>query len=179
MLTLHQRRLDYELDSLRLLKAKAPDKILEIRHIDDRKLLLSVTDMQAFAAKPGEDWRANIVENHLVTISFPRYYPAVPSEVFLEKPVFHPNVDPASGFVCLWDKHHVANTASIALAKLASVLAWRLMNATTPHVMQPEALAWYQSSDEARAALPLTKSPWITTQVPEETLQRPLRRRLS
>jgi ubiquitin-protein ligase len=179
MLTSHQRRLSFEQGCLQILMAEYPDKVHEISCIDDRKFLVSVSGMHALSGKPGEDWQTYVVESHVITISFPRYYPAVPSEVFLEKPIFHPNVDPVNGFVCLWDNHRVTNTVRTALAKLASVLAWRLVNTTVPHIMQPDALAWYQSSDKVRASLPLTKSPWIATHVPEEIPQRPLRRRLS
>lgn len=178
MLTSHQRRLDYEQNCLQLLMAENPEKFQEIKRIDDRSWLLHLNKIPALSHNPGENWQATITESHLVTLFFPRYYPAVSSEVFLTKPVFHPNVDPVNGFVCLWEKHRVANTALSALAKLASVLAWRLVNTATPHIMQPDALAWYQSSDEIRVRLPLSKDPWIT-HMPEDTHQRPLRRRLS
>jgi ubiquitin-protein ligase len=179
MLTSHQRRLGYEQDCLQQFMLESPNKLLGIQRIDDSKLLLSIAKMPALSSNPGEDWQANIAENHLVTLSFPRYYPAVPSEVFLAKPIFHPNVDPVNGFVCLWEKHRVANTVRNTLAKLAAVLAWRLMNTAAPHLMQLDALTWYQSSNEIQAKLPLSKYPWIATEMPEEMNQRPRRRRLS
>jgi ubiquitin-protein ligase len=159
--------------------AEAPDRLHDIKRIHDRSFLLSVSKMPALAAQPDESWQASIEDTHEVTLSFPRYYPAAPSEVFLSKPVFHPNIDPVNGFVCLWDKHRVATTAREALAKLASVLAWRLMNADAPHLMQPDALAWYNSSPAVQTKLPLCQTPWISTQLPLESSQRPLRRRLS
>lgn len=178
-LTSYQRRLDYERDCLQQLMLEAPEKLHEIRRIDDGKFLLSIADMPALSAQPAEEWQANIVKSHRVIISFPRYYPSVPSEVFLASPVFHPNIDPINGFVCLWEKHRVANTVRNSLAKLAAVLAWRLVNTAAPHVMQPDALAWYQNSDEIQNKLPLSKCPWIETQTSEEINRQPLRRRLS
>jgi ubiquitin-protein ligase len=179
MRTSYERRLTYEWDCLQQLMTEAPDKLCQARRIDDHAFLLSVAMMPALSAQPGQDWQPNIKDNHQITLSFPRYYPAVPSEIFLSEPVFHPNVDAVNGFVCLWDKHRVANTARHALAKLASVLAWRLLNADAPHLMQPSALDWYHNSPDAKASLPLNQHPWILTSLMGEDDQRPRRWRLS
>lgn len=179
MLTPYERRLVYEWDCLQQLMVEMPDKLCEARRIDDHTFLLSVAQMPALSMQPDEDWQPNIRDSHQITLSCPRYYPAVPSEIFLSEPAFHPNVDAVNGFVCLWDKHRVANTVRQALAKLASVLAWRLMNADAPHLMQPSALSWYRSSPEAQAKLPLNKHPWVVTSFTAEDDQRTRRRRLS
>ena len=81
-----------------------------------------------------------IVTVHAVRIDFPVHFPAVPMEMFLAAPVFHPNVHPETGFVCLWDRHRVNNTVEHALHKLASMLAGELRNTTALHVMQPAAV---------------------------------------
>ena len=47
---------------------------------------------------------------HRLRIVFPRYYPSMPVEVYLDEPVFHPNVHPDTGFVCLWVKHRIQTT---------------------------------------------------------------------
>lgn len=77
---------------------------------------------------------------HDLRIEFPVHFPAVPMEMYLRVPVFHPNVHPETGFACLWDRHRVSNSVEQALHKLVAMLAGTLCNADAPHVMQPEAL---------------------------------------
>jgi ubiquitin-protein ligase len=78
--------------------------------------------------------------SHEVAFRFPSYYPSVPIEAFLVKPVFHPNVHPENGFVCLWDKFSSGDTIVEAIVKLQKVITWELWNGRDNHVMQPEAL---------------------------------------
>ena len=84
-----------------------------------------------------------LLENasHSVAFRYPSYYPSVPIEAFLGKPVFHPNVHPENGFVCLWDRFSSGDTIVEALSKLQKVITWELRNDRTEHVMQPDALA--------------------------------------
>lgn len=82
---------------------------------------------------------AHPISEHSTRVEFPVHFPAVPMEMFLETPVFHPNVHPETGFVCLWDRHRVSNTVEHALHKLAAMLAGNLRNTSTLHVMQPDA----------------------------------------
>ena len=77
---------------------------------------------------------------HDLRFEFPVHFPAVPMEMYLRTPVFHPNVHPETGFVCLWDRHRVTNTVELALHKLVAILAGDLFHADAPHVMQPGAL---------------------------------------
>ncbi len=77
---------------------------------------------------------------HDLRLEFPVHFPAVPMEMYLRIPVFHPNVHPETGFVCLWDRHRVSNSVEHALHKLVAMLAGDLFHAAAPHVMQPEAL---------------------------------------
>lgn len=87
----------------------------------------------------------SILRSHEVTLRFPRFFPALPIEAYVHEQIFHPNVNPENGFVCLWSVHAVENTSVHALRQLNSVMAWRLFNAQALHVFQPEALAWYDS----------------------------------
>src|SRR5712692_910090 len=45
-----------------------------------------------------------LVSSHAAEIRFPRFFPSLTIEARLLHPVFHPNVDPDSGFVCLWER---------------------------------------------------------------------------
>ncbi len=105
-------------------------------------------------AKPGLAKPGVFLVSHEAFIVFPRFFPSVPIEASLAVPVFHPNVHPVNGFVCLWNRFSSGDTVIEAVAQLQRVICWRVWNADGDHVMQPEALAW--SGDPERAiALPL------------------------
>ncbi len=89
------------------------------------------------------DWSRCIRSEHTVRLSFPRYFPAMPIEAFVEEPVFHPNAHPDTGFLCLWSIHRVAHNALNSIARVVAVLAWQLFNRQPEHVMQPSALGWF------------------------------------
>ncbi len=92
------------------------------------------------SALPASDRASGcLLTEHATRIEFPVHFPAVPMEMFLETPVFHPNVHPETGFVCLWDRHRVSNTVEHALHKLAAMLSGHLRNTDALHVMQPAA----------------------------------------
>ena len=88
------------------------------------------------------------VDSHAVTLHFPKFFPSVPIEASLAHPVFHPNVHPETGFVCLWNRFSPGDTVMEAISQLQQVITWKLVNQETDHLMQPEALAWYK--DPAR-----------------------------
>ena len=95
------------------------------------------------------------VDTHVVEFRFPGYFPAVPIEAFLSVPVFHPNVHPDNGFVCLWTRGVTGHTVVTALVRLQNVIGWRLYNSHSDHLMQPEALAWAATA----TGLPLPCTP--------------------
>lgn len=74
-----------------------------------------------------------------VRFRFPRYYPSVPMEAYLDTPVLHPNVHPENGFVCLWDMRQEGASLVEAVLQLQRVVAWHLYNLSPDHLMQPEA----------------------------------------
>ena len=92
------------------------------------------------------------IARHDLRIDFPVHFPAVPMELFLSRPVIHPNIHPETGFVCLWNQHRVSNTVEHAMHKLVAMLAGQLQNAEPQHVMQPAALT---APTAAADAMPL------------------------
>lgn len=121
--------------------------------------------------------------DHKVSLHFPKFFPSTPIEASLAQPVFHPNIHPETGFVCLWGKFSSGDTVIEAVAQLQRILAWQLLNRESEHIMQPAALSWFD--DPARpVSLPLRFHP---IGVPKElllqrTYRNPpenLRRRLS
>ena len=85
---------------------------------------------------------------HRLLLEFPRFHPAMPMEAYLSRPIFHPNVHPETGFVCLWERHRTTSTVEHAIHKTVAILGWRLMNKEALHRMQPE--AWQLLDDTAQ-----------------------------
>jgi len=99
-----------------------------------------------------------IRSDHKVSLHFPAFFPSIPIEASLAQPVFHPNIHPATGFVCLWGKFSSRDTVIEAVAQLQRIVTWQLLNRESEHIMQPAALVWFD--DPARpVSLPLRFQP--------------------
>ena len=109
-------------------------------------------------------------DSHLAGFHFPRFFPAVPIEALLMHPVFHPNVDPDTGFVCLWTRVCPGDTVAEALTRLQRVIAWDLANLTPDHVMQPRAAAWYRDTSRP-IALPCAFVPLLLPKPPGDGVE--------
>lgn len=107
---------------------------------DDTVLAVTLWKTSGLVAVPDG---LQVVEEHEAVLRFPRFFPAVPIEAYLRRPVFHPNVDPVNGFVCLWDRFSPGDTIVTAVCHLQQIVAWRMLNLWADHVMQPEAAEWY------------------------------------
>jgi ubiquitin-protein ligase len=103
---------------------------------------------------------AQLAGSHAAVFRFPRFFPSVPIEASLSKPLFHPNIDPQNGFVCLWTRFSSGDTVMEAVRRLQQIIAWKLVNLEAPHVMQPEAARWYRESAPP-AMLPLAFTPLV------------------
>lgn len=111
------------------------------------------------------------IARHDLRIDFPVHFPAVPMEMFLARPVVHPNVHPETGFVCLWNRHRVSNTVEHAMHKLVAMLAGQLHNAEPQHVMQPDALS---TGLPQVSAMPLlgVQYDWAAAEIPPAVRRR-------
>ena len=99
-----------------------------------------------------------LVSSHIAGVCFTRFFPCTPIEVNLETPIFHPNVDPKNGFVCLWRKFSAVETVLEVLRRLQRIVTWSWVNLEIAHVLQPDAVHWYQDA-ERKLALPLSFRP--------------------
>jgi hypothetical protein len=95
-----------------------------------------------------------VEQRHMVRFRYPRFYPAVSIEAYISPPVFHPNVHPESGFVCLWDRYAAGDSILEAIRQLQRVITWALMNSEARHLLQPDALIWHRDAGRA-TELPL------------------------
>ena len=118
-----------------------------------------------------------LFSSHRAELRFPRFFPYVPTEVRLVRPVFHPNVDPSNGFVCLWSRFAVEDTVVTALQRLQKVVAWELINQNPRHIIHQAAIDWY-NNPLREFSLPLPYTPIITSDpLPAEHAPTPLQRR--
>jgi len=154
MSTVYQRRIEQEWQLLQALAERNREALQDCKHdigADGSILRFKLLQTQALVEEGGQ---LRIEEQHRVNIHFPRFFPAVPLEASLLPPVFHPNVHPETGFVCLWSRFSSGDTVVEAVAQLQRVISWELWNQEPDHVMQPKALEWYKEPGRAMA-LPL------------------------
>ncbi|MGD0577815.1 MAG: hypothetical protein ABSC08_02690 [Bryobacteraceae bacterium] len=150
-----QRRIDNEWALLAELARANPGSLDGLSRSRDAEADFFRVTLHHTAALAGSPPDRRRVDSHVVDFRFTAYYPAVPVEAFLSVPVFHPNVHPDNGFVCLWTRGSTGDTIITALVRLQNVIGWRLHNASPDHLMQPEALAWLASGPD----LPLPCTP--------------------
>jgi ubiquitin-protein ligase len=175
---MRERRIDNEWLLLEALTQANPSRLRLAR--DPDAFAVEIANLPALLAPPPdlEHPAAHIERIHSLRVIFPRYYPSMPVEVYLDNPVFHPNVHPDTGFVCLWTRHRITTTLEHTLAQLQRVLSWALLNPDPKHVMQLEALRWYQQPG-VRDHLPLPVTPFTPVHADSWAPAAPVRRRLS
>lgn len=159
---MRERRIENEWQLLRCAAAEAPERLSLLERLEDcfRFLLLETPCLRTQPEVITSGWQAYQRTEQSVCLRFPRFYPAMPVEIFIEEPVFHPNAHPQTGFLCIWSTHRVANTVLGACQQTAAVLRWQLINEDDEHLMQPEALLWKNRlSLEQREWLPLHAAP--------------------
>src|SRR5579863_384095 len=153
MSTVYERRIGQE---WRLLQLLAETNLGRLKLGDNSRL----PDGQSFRctlrqspalleSAGGGEARLAVQDCHEVTFRFPLFFPAVPIEASLARPVFHPNVHPENGFVCLWDSFSPGDTVIEAAGQLQRVMSWQLVNERPDHLMQPRAMEWYRSPERS------------------------------
>ncbi len=152
MVSSPERRLTAEWEILTALAACNPTRLTDPA-AEDRTFRLRLRATPALPLSySATGVVGHIVTEHAVRIEYPRFFPAAPMELYLEEAMVHPNIHPETGFVCVWDRHRVSNTAEHALHKTVAILGWRLCNPDAVHVMQPAALAQFRLAGETIAA---------------------------
>ncbi len=95
-------------------------------------------------------------DEHTVRLGFTRFYPEVPIECYVEEPLFHPNIRPETGFVCLWEEANPRDTAVQAIARAQAMAAFRMVNLGDAHRMNRPAADWYLAVGQPQGLVPLT-----------------------
>ena len=93
---------------------------------------------------------------HALRLSFHRFYPEMPIECYADEPLFHPNIKPETGFVCLWEQASPRDTIIQAVVRAQAMAAYRMINTGGPHVMNREAADWYTAVALPQHLVPLT-----------------------
>ena len=95
-------------------------------------------------------------DDHALRLCFTRFYPEVPIDCYTAEPLFHPNVKPETGFVCLWEHANPQDSVIQALARTQAIAAFRMVNTGSAHLMNREAAEWYQAVGLPQGLVPLT-----------------------
>jgi ubiquitin-protein ligase len=142
---LREQRIENEWALLeRMAEANPSLLVIQERRPSDFVLLLRETTAVARAHGEIQRW-----SEHEVKLSFARFFPTMPIEAYLTRPVFHPNVHPDTGFVCLWGRFSLRDTVVEALCQLQRVVTYSLFSESADHIMQPEALKWTEKEHAA------------------------------
>lgn len=95
-------------------------------------------------------------DTHTFRLCYPRFYPEIPIECYVQEPLFHPNIKPETGFVCLWEQASSRDTIVQALARAQAMAAYRMVNLGEAHLMNRPAAEWYRQVGVASGKVPLS-----------------------
>lgn len=137
-MNLRSRRIANEVALARAIEA-ANESFVQIVAVSDDEMTLTLRGVAGLVRV--DDQVLKRIE-HTVNFRFPRYFPSMPIEAFLEVPLVHPNIDPENGFVCLWREADPSRTVWDAIHVLRAVISFRCRNEDPRHLMQPEALSF-------------------------------------
>jgi ubiquitin-protein ligase len=135
-MNLRNRRIDAEWQLLAALADANPRTFTAIAKSEDEFRI----DMRESPACVGGRQARNIETAHTLRYVYPRYYPSLPLEGYFVRPIFHVNVDPATGFVCLWQDYRPAQTIVDAILITRAIMAGKVANLDAAHRMQQDAV---------------------------------------
>jgi ubiquitin-protein ligase len=96
--------------------------------------------MQESPAWVGKKSDCRAETKHALRYVYPRYYPSLPLEGYFVRPILHINVDPLTGFVCLWKNYRPAQTIVDAILITRAIMAGKAANWDPAHRMQQDAV---------------------------------------
>lgn len=132
---LRNRRMDAEWQLLQALANANPATFAEILRLEEG--FRCTMQLSPAWVKHGSERR--VETEHVLRYVYPRYYPSLPLEGYFVRPIVHLNVDPATGFACLWQEYRPAQTIIDAILITRAIMAHRVANQGSLHQMQPDA----------------------------------------
>jgi len=142
--SLRNDRLDREWELLQRLARLNPGRLDVIGRVatpPDDVFRVRLHDMPGVERAEGATLTVRRV--HTVQLRFPRFYPETAIECYLDEPLFHPNVRADTRFVCLWQDVSVQDGVVQAVARVAAMAAFRMVNMGAAHLMNRAAADWY------------------------------------
>ena len=155
--SLRSDRVDREWRLLERLAAANPDQLeLLERRTSPSEDVFQVRLHKSPGLETAVDSDLQIRDVHRFRLVFTRFFPDVPVECYVDEPLFHPNVRPETGFVCLWEEANPRDTTIQAVARAQAMAAYRMVNLGDPHQMNREAAGWYRQVGRPHQLVPLT-----------------------
>jgi ubiquitin-protein ligase len=130
--------------SMRNRRMDAEWKLLEALVDANRSAFASIVRLQDefhIAMRESPAWvrresGGQVETEHSLRYVYPRYYPSLPLEGYFVRPVLHVNVDPVTGFVCLWRNYRPEQTIVDAILITRAIMACKAANLDAAHRMQ-------------------------------------------
>jgi hypothetical protein len=133
-MNLRDRRMDTEWQMLETLANANGATFAAITRARDEFHII-MRQSQAWVGKNSE---RRIETEHALRYVYPRYYPSLPLEGYFVRPILHVNVDPATGFVCLWKDYRPTQTIVDAILITRAIMACKAANFDQAHRMQQD-----------------------------------------
>ena len=154
-MNLRERRMDTEWELLEALAGANAGTFTAIARTEN-EFRLVMHDSPAWVSAPKGP---RIETEHALRYLYPRYYPTLPLEGHFVRPILHINVDPATGFVCLWQEYRPMQTIVDAILITRALMAYKAANRAPVHRMQHDVFA---DNDKAHALpMPLLTIPEV------------------
>lgn len=131
-MNLRNRRMEIEWQLLEALAAANPTSFGSVIRLQDEFRIL----MRESPAWVGSSKEGRVETEHELRYVYPRYYPSLPLEGYFVRPVLHVNVDPVTGFVCLWKDYRPAQTIVDAILITRAIMACKVANWDPAHRLQ-------------------------------------------
>ncbi len=130
--------------SVRNRRMDAEWKLLEALVDANRPVFASVVRLQEeirIAVRESPAWVSkesgrHVETEHSLRYVYPRYYPCLPLEGYFVRPILHVNVDPVTGFVCLWKNYRPGQTIVDAILITRAIMACKTANWDAAHRLQ-------------------------------------------
>jgi hypothetical protein len=134
--------------SVRNRRMDAEWKLLEALVNANRSVFVSIVrlpDEFRIAMRESPAWVSResgrqVETEHCLRYVYPRYYPSLPLEGYFVRPILHVNVNPVTGFVCLWRSYRPGQMIVDAILITRAIMACKAANWDAVHRMQQNIL---------------------------------------